>query len=103
MAWSIFLGNPSIKNLPFPSSQPGDFGGFLTASLIAFSRSWLEDEKNQISASDNPFAACSEGAYLDGDLHRHNVALSDIGGDHLSELGAGTSLLRSQQVASCDT
>jgi hypothetical protein len=39
MAWSIFLGNPSIKNLPFPSSHPTDLGGLLIVSLMAFSKS----------------------------------------------------------------
>lgn len=102
MAWSIFLGNPSIKNLPFPASQPGDLGGFLTASLIAFSRSWIVHEQTPRSASEKPFTTCFERAYLDGDLHGYNVALSDIRGDHLSEFRAGTSLLRSQQIASCE-
>lgn len=47
IAWSIFLGNPSIKNRPLPSCharESGDEaskdGGELRMSRIAFSSSW---------------------------------------------------------------
>jgi hypothetical protein len=84
-AWSIFRGNPSIKNRPRPASQPalaeepaGTGGSFDRASRMAFSRSCKD-------------VSAGVGRMQDGSTHLdcyflgNDQSFSDIPADHFAE------------------
>jgi hypothetical protein len=109
MAWSIFLGKPSIKNRPFPSSHPTDLGGLLIVSLMAFSKSCQGStckpaDVNSMQSDENwasfDIYRGEIDADLDSNLHGDDVTLSNVGRDHLAKLRTRTSLFGSEQVSS---
>lgn len=100
MAWSIFRGNPSIKNLPRPPCQflPSEesvekVGGLLTVSRIAFSSSWTNQYEGMTVV-----VLCQTD--LDSDFHGDDLAFCDVLLDHGSVRRSWSLLLCAEKVSS---